>query len=452
MDPAGFRVDDVHMLGQHGRAGTGWVAGVAVLLAGVLLTAVGVAALRTDTASAETVLARGADAVLELPDGTTRPAVEGERVPLGATVRAGRTGAELHTREREVHLGAATGVTVLDGVRQVLRSGFVLVDASDAPGVQLRTDAGTVASADDSLVRVDSGPLVRVGVLRGDGAAVRATDRRATTQVRTYFQVQVPRGGLPGPQTPFVLSPDDEYEQRLASDLVAADMALNALASRLDAEGRVGQVVLSSLREQVGPAARRAGASGSEQALGYLIALGAPDDATIDARYERVRSLRADGGSWGVVAAIVDAEVGRVAAALNALLDPGTVPVVAGGTLDVAAALGLGPSGTSGAPGPGGDGSGSDGPGSGTDGDGDGGDRDGGGNDGGGGGGTGPSPTPSPTPGPTEPVEEVVDTVVDTVMDLVSPSPSSAPLSVPNLLPTSPSPSPLLQVPVPLGR
>jgi hypothetical protein len=449
MDRSAPGVDDGHMLGQHGRAGTGWVAGVAVLLAGVLLTAVGVAALRTDTASAETVLARGADAVVELPDGTSRPAVEGERVPLGATVRAGRTGAELHTRDREVHLGADTDVTVVDGVRQVLHAGFVLVDASDAPGLELRTIAGTVTSADDSLVRVDGGRLVRVGVLRGDDAAVRATDRRATTQVDTYFQVQVPRGGLPGAPTPFVLTPGDDYEAELASDLVAADRVLNALASRLDAEGAVGQVVLSSLRRQVAPAALSAGAPGSEQALGYLIATAAPGAADLAARYERVRALRADGGSWGVVAAIVDAEVGRVGAALNALLEPGTVPVVAGGTLDVGAALGLRPPGAVSVPGPDGPDSGSDGPDSDSD-------RDGS-DDGNGGG--GPSPTPSPSPGPTDPVEEAVTTVVDTIRELISPSPSASPLPLPLPLPVSVpvvplqvSPTPLLPVTVPLDQ
>ena len=448
MDSGAPRVDDVHMLGQHGRAGTGWVAGIAVLLAGVLLTAVGVAALRTDTASARTVLARGADAVLELPDGTTRPAVEGERVPLGATVRAGRTGAELHTRDREVHLGADTDVTVLDGARQALRAGFVLVDASDAPGLELRTAAGTVTSADDSLVRVDGGALVRVGVLRGDAAAVRATDRRATTQVDTYFQVQVPRGGLPGAPTPFVLTPGDDYEAKLASALVAADMTLNALASRLDADGAVGRVVLSSLREQVTPATALAGAPGSEQALGYLIATAAPGAADLAARYDRVRELRAAGGSWGIVAAIVDAETGQVAAALNSLLMPGTVPVVAGGTLDVGAALGLGAPGAGSVSSP--DGGGSDG--GRNDRPGDGNDRDGG-DDGNGGNGGGTSPSPTPSPGPTEPVQEVVTTVVDTIKDLVSPSPSASPLTVtvPQLLPGAPSPSPLLKVTSPLG-
>jgi len=452
-------VDDVHMLGQDGRAGTGWVAGIAGLLAVVLLTAVGVAALRTDTASADTVLARGADAVLELADGTSRPAVEGERVPRGGTVRAGRTGAVLETRDREVHLGGNTAVTVVDGVRQVLRAGFVLVDATGAPGVELQTDAGTVTSADDSLVRVDGGPLVRVGVLRGDAAAVRAVDRQATSEVPIYFQVQVPTGGLPGGATPFVLTPGDEYERELAADLVAADDALDALASRLDAGGTAGRVVLAALRTEV-PAGgtSAAGASGNERALGFLIAAAAPASDDLTARYDRVRSLRSGGGSWGIVAAIVEAEVGRVGAALNALLEPGMVPVVAGQPLDLGVVLDPEAAGAPAAEPPAAPadtdssstGAPQQPPPPPSEGDGDG--------DGDGGGGSGePSPAPSPTPGPTDPVTDIVDEVVETVMDLISPSPSALPVTVPlpgPLTVTVPlvSPSPLVQVQVPLLR
>ncbi|MCW2681480.1 MAG: hypothetical protein JWM62_2881, partial [Frankiales bacterium] len=346
MDRQAPRVDDVHMLGQDGRAGSGWVAGVAGLLALVLLTAVGVAALRSDTASAETVLARGSDARVVLEDGTSAAVEVGGRVPNGATVTAGRTGAVLETRDREVHLGGGTAVTVLDGVRQVLRSGFVLVDASDdAPGVELTTAAATVTTADEALVRVDGGPLVRVGVLRGDAAAVRPTARRTTSQVPTYFQVQVAPDGLPAPATPFVLTPGDAYERALASELVTADEDLTALASRLDTDGGAGRVVMTALRADVpaGPALG-AGAPGSEGTLGYLIAAAAPGTDPLAERYAEVRGHRDSGGSWGVVAAIVEAEVARVGAALGALLDPDTVPVMAGGPLDLGEVLASGSS------------------------------------------------------------------------------------------------------------
>ena len=426
------------MPGQDGRAdgqvGAGWIAAVCVLLAGVLLTAVGVAALRSDTASADTVLARGADAVLVLRDGTTRDAVEGEKVPGGATVRAGRTGARLDTRDREVHLGADTAVTVVDGARQVLREGFVMVDASSAPGLEVQSAAAAVEAADGSLVRVDGGPLLRVGVLRGDAASVRPAGRRTATELPTYFQVQVPAGGLAGTLAPYVLTPGDRYEMELAGELVAADADLNALASRLDAGGNAGPAVLAALRDTVQPRLVASDASASapvsERALGYLIATAAQDGAALPSRYEAVRSLRKAGGSWGVVAAIVEAPVDRVSAALNALLDPDAVPTVASEPLDMAEVLGLGESGDAPAeqpapPAPPTGRSQEDPRPPSED------DR--------------PQPTTSPTsppPGPTGPVTDVVQEVVDTVLDLVSPSPSpSVGVTVPTL-----SPPPLLKV------
>ena len=416
--------------------GAAWVGALCVLLAGVLLTAVGVAALRSDTASADTVLGRGADAVLVLADGSTRDAVEGEKVPRGATVRAGRTGARLDTREREVHLGAATSVTVVDGARQVLREGFVLVDASSAPGVELQTAAAAVAASDDSLVRVDAGPLLRVGVLRGEDAEVRAAGRRTATDVPTYFQVQVPSGGLPGSPSPFVLTPGDRYEMELAAELVNADTDLNALAAQLDAGGAAGPAVLAALgaTPQVQPVAADAtpGAPLSERALGYLIATAAQQGGPLPERYDEVRSLRTAGGSWGVVAAIVAAPVDRVSGALNALLDPGTVPTVAAEPLDVSGLLGSGGA-TEPAPGqpapPSGPSQEQPAPPDDDD------DR--------------PQPTSSPTSPPPAPQDDPVDVVqdvVDTVLDLVSPSPS-APAGV--SVPPPPLPLPEAEVSLP---
>jgi len=443
MDQRGRRADDVHMLGQDGRAGSAGVAGIAGLLALVLLTAVGVAALRIDTASADTVLERGSDARVVLEDGTASAVEVGDRIPTGATVTAGRTGAVLETRDRRVHLGGGTEVTVRDGVRQVLRRGFVLVDAAGgAPGVELETAAATVTTADSSLVRVDGGPLVRVGVLRGDAAGVRPTARRTTTELATYFQVQVAPGALFGAATPFALTPGDAYERELASELVSADEDLTALASRLDTSGAAGRVVMTALRSDVptGPALA-AGAPGSEGTLGYLIATAAPSTDPLAERYTEVRELRDLGGSWGVVAAIVDAEVGRVGAALGALLDPDTVPVLAGGPLELDPVFD--PDGSStGTPDqePAGPADPADpdrqpGPTSPP----------------GGGGGGDPEPTaePTPSPGPADPVIDVVDKVVDTVLDLVSPSPAPL-IVVPRQVPLlAPSPTPSLSVQLP---
>ena len=424
-------VDDQGMLGQDGRPDAGWVAAVSASLALVLLSGVAVAVLQGGTASADTVLARGAGAVLELPDGTERPAVEGETVPRGATLRAGVTGARLDTRDREVHLGGATAVTVVDGASQELREGFVLVDAADAPGLELRTGGALVTVEDDSLVRVDGGGLARVGVLRGEPAQVRPAGRSAATEVPTYFSVQVPTGGTPSSAVPFALTPGDAYERLLAAELVMADADLTALGSQLDAGGTAGRTVLAALNRAVPteqapvlPVAATAGtpAPAGERALGFLVAAAAGGDDPLPTRYADVRELRGRGGSWGVVAAIVAAPVDRVGSALSGLLDPQAVPVVAGQPLDVGALLdGLvepGAAGAPGAPGPAGDpaapgqADAPDGPAAPTD---PGGDP-----------GTGTPPLveePPPVPLPTTPV---VEEVVDTVLDLLDPSPAPA--------------------------
>jgi hypothetical protein len=68
--------------------------------------------------------------------------------------------------------------------------------------------------------------------------------------------------------------------------------------------------------------------------------------------YAVVRGLRGDGGSWGVVADLVGAEVPEVASVLDELLGPGAA-VLAGEQLDVPTLLELVGAGPSPAPAPG---------------------------------------------------------------------------------------------------
>lgn len=322
------------------------VLALGALSAAVLVSALGVAAFRDVSAGVDTVLQRGPDAMLVMSDGRRRPAVEGETVPGGATVEAGRSGAVLATGQREVHLYPSASVTVLDGVRQVLAAGSVIVDASGAPGLDLETPAAVVATRDGALVRVDGGPLTRVGVLRtqrdsGRGADVRATGRRAATEVTEYYQVQVASGALPGATTPLLLSGDD-YELALARDLVLSDRTLNQIRRTLVSTAVEGRAVLAAFRAVVPDAA--AGAAGTpetERALAYLIAA-STSGGTESERIARVSGLRAAGGSWGVVAAIVGSTVDAVGAQLARLLAPSAdVLAVEQQPVDVAQVLGL---------------------------------------------------------------------------------------------------------------
>ncbi len=409
-------VDDGGMTGRIGhdrlRGARLPAAAVPTVAAGLALTltgALGVVVVGSSTARADTVLQRGADATVSLPDGTRRAGVEGERLPDGATVQAGRTGAVLTTRGREVHLVQATDVTIVDGAHQVLRRGSVIVDGRDAPGLRLDTDGATVSTARGGLVRVDDGPLVRVGALAGAGTSLRARGRSAAT-VPALYQVQVPRAGLPRTASPLVLR-DDSLEQSLAQDLIQSDRTLNGLADQLDSPAGAGQVVLASLETAVPGAVAGLGSSRrGEGAVGYLVATAA--DAGPQ-RFDEVRALRLAGGSWGVVAAIVGAGVDDVGARLQALLArPGSIPLLAeapsagtGAVVDALTGAGVAPSprpGDTRAP------SASAAPSAGP---------------------TRSAAPPSPSPSPSAagvlaPVTGVVDPVVQTVLDLLRPSPS----------------------------
>lgn len=405
------------------RAGGLLLPAVAVALAVVLLAALATAALRSSTASAATVLHRG-DGVTAVLAGGERVALSaGDEVPRGATVTAGRSGAVLRTRDRDTWLSAGAAVRVVDGARQELRAGFVMVDARQGPALDVDTPAAAVRTPAGTVSRVESGALLRVGTYTGDPVTVRAAGRRAEEQVRRAYQVQVPDGGLPGAPTPLALTPGDRYERALAADLVMADEALTVLAGRLDT-GRPAQVVTAALTAEVAEPPGAAPA-GSERALAYLLARALDGDVAAD--YAEVAALRAAGGSWGVVAAIVGAEVDRVAALLDALLAPAEA-VLAGDEIDLDQVVGAitGTPSTPSSP------SSAEPAGTGR---------------------TPPDPQAGPGPaddpaGPDDPEEppsltEPVDAVVDTVLGLLPDSPLSGPA------PTSPTVPPLPGDPTP---
>jgi hypothetical protein len=144
-------------------------------------------------------------------------------------------------------------------------------------------------------------------------------------------------------------------------------------------------------------------AAPSEAALSYVVAKAS------GAKPDEVRGWRADGGSWGVVAALAGADVAAVSAALDAILNPGDTPVVAIGPNGPGNTTGGGTGGTTGgqaSPSTGGRPTAK------------------------------PSPRPSPSPS-SDPVQDVVTTVTHLL-----PTPTPTPITVP----LGPSPSPLIKV------
>jgi hypothetical protein len=351
---------------------------------------------------------------------------------------AGRDGAVLRTRGRETWLSGDAAVAVLDGARQELRSGLVMVDARRGPGLDVSTPAAVVTTPAGALSRVEESALLRVGTYAGDAVRVRAAGRRATARVSRDYQVQLADGSLPGPVTPLALTAGDAYERALAPDLVAADEALTVVAGRLDAGGRTGTVVAAAFRTDVTAApVLAADAPASESALPYLLARAAGGGG-LDGRFLRAQSLRAAGGSWGVVADLLTARVNAVAALLDQLLAPAG-GAVAAPPVDVATALGL-PSGAAAAAGgaapvsagsaavPAGSSAPAPGAGSTPP------------SRGGSGSAPGPAPAPSPAPAPL-PLPAPLDAVVATVVGLL-PVGSGVLPAPPGGASPSPTPSP----------
>src|SRR3954471_13044823 len=295
------------MTGMSRRAGqTGrWMrrrasaipSGVAVLAAGSMLAALGLSACGPDVAAADTVLRSPRAATVELSGGGTRQATDGMTVPKGATLRTGPGGsASLVAARRTVLLGSETAVKVVDGEREQLRQGLVFIDARRSPGLSLAAGAATVKTSRGGLARVERGVLLRAASFRGT-LSVQATGRRGSTPVRGLHQVQVPDGGRPGRETPLALT-RDRWERRYALDLVTADTDLGALAEGLDRDAASSSAVLAVLPASYAGAGA---ASASETALAYVVAKAGGKSP------EAVRTNRADGGSWGVVAALAGA-------------------------------------------------------------------------------------------------------------------------------------------------
>jgi hypothetical protein len=353
-----------------------------------------------DPATADTVLTAAADAEVVV-DGRHVTATEGMVVPAGASVLTGDAGsATLETADREVYLGAATTVGVVDGVRQSLERGLVMIDGRDAAPLALETPAGTVAVAAGALARVDNEVSLRLGVFEGI-ARMTALGRRATTEVPALHQLRTPYGGLPGAPTALALR-GDRWEQLLVADLLAADTDLNGLAKGL--ENAKGDMVVNAASRQVRDVVSVVPTTPGEKALATAVAEAAPDVAPQEAAAQVVTARR-EGGSWGVVAALVEARVTEVSAVLDRILEPAVAPPLQAGPqppLDGLLTPRPGSTGGGSSRGPGGNTNGIGSP--------------------------RPSPTRTPTPTPTSvtpsPPTTAVDDVVTAVQKLVSPSPS----------------------------
>jgi hypothetical protein len=400
------------------RAGT---AVVAVVALGATLSLSGCG---SSVAAATTVLqgipGNGSVTVTHA-DGSSVRGVNGLRLRPSDVVRVGDAvsdRAELFTRSRVVYLAPQSSIQVLNGAHQLLRHGAAVVDAQHGPGLQLDLAGLTLTTPSGAAVRAERSVTVRIGALAGNADVESSVGRHLT--IPALSQTVLGGDALPDTLTPLQLT-DDDGEAHAVPALVRDDKSLRSLAAGIDSTGgAAARIVTASWH---GPLiSAPAGTARSEQVLPLVIAAagGGNDEA---GRYRDAVSLRAAGGSWGVVAHRVGVGATSVLTAFaefaagRASGQVGTVPgvFVAPNVSGRPGTTGQGPGGGGGNGGPGG-----------------------------GGGGGGGSPTPSPSPSPSS-SPGVVGTVTELVGGVLGLLPTPTPtISLP-ALPLKPPVTSLLQ-------
>lgn len=304
----------------------GFAASFATALLAVSLTACG------EPVKDVTVVLTDVRDAFVLSGSSQRPARDGEKLAKNDVVRtrAGGTAA-LVVRERKVVLGGDTDVTVPDGATVQLDRGALLVDRREGPAVTVLAGDTTIDEVGNGALRVEKSLSVLVAGLSA-GARVR-TVTGAQLALEPLYQVVASGRSLPRTALPLQLRAD-AWERSVIGDVVADDERLNDLARGLDTPG-AGATVL--------PATYRGIARPSDLVLADAIGRAAArDEPGRRSAASRARLLRGEGGSWGVVARLLDTTAVDVGSALGEVLrgvpatSPDPVPsatVAPGGTV-----------------------------------------------------------------------------------------------------------------------
>jgi hypothetical protein len=272
---------------------------VPLAVAAALLAAAGLTAC-SDVRDEDVTLAGVRDAVV-VSGGSERAAAEGAKLGKGDRVRTGASGsATLVVRDRRVLLAPSTEVVVPDGASVDLARGALLVDHRDGPGVTVRAGDTTVDDIGDGAVRVERRLSVVVSALSAGSRVRTASGQRLSMD--PLYQVSVAGRALPREAAPLQLR-HDAWERDVVATLLADDTRLNALAAGLD---RPAAILPASFP-------RTPGVRPSDTLLADAIDRAAGEQG-------RALSLRTRGGSWGVVAALLDTSAVEVGTALSAVL------------------------------------------------------------------------------------------------------------------------------------
>jgi hypothetical protein len=274
------------------------------------------------SSSAGTTLRGAAGVTVVAADGSTHPGVNGEQLTAGESVRTTSSLAAVVTGGRVTTLGPSTSLDLLAPNALQLDQGTVVVDRRHGSDLTLTAGPVTVSDLGRTAVRVERGFAVRVAAYDGGDATLTAGQRSATLSALHEFDV--PGSSLPATSTPLALR-DDALDAIGSPDLVAVNEALVQRAAGLDAPSAAGAAAaVRSAVLHVLPAADTTVADTalplSERVLPVAIARADPGAAPA-AAYSTVSTLRAEGGSWGVVAALVGASLANVQQQITDLID-----------------------------------------------------------------------------------------------------------------------------------
>lgn len=275
--------------------------------------------------STTTVLREPRGVTVTTSTGAPRTAADGLRLRTGDLVAVSAAGAAtLATGGRQVLLGAGGAVRVVDAQTMDLRRGDVLVDRRRGPSMRLRLDELEVSDVGTGVVRVDRDFSTRVAAYSGGATVTTGTGRQL--RVTALHEVAA-SAALLGAEAPLRLT-GDAWDRRADAGLVRDDAAITAQATAVDGAFSAGQLggpaVVQAARFATGTATSMCGlpvaAGASRQVLSLAIARADHPETAVAARCRSAAALHDAGGSWGVVARLLDASTTAVLSAVDALL------------------------------------------------------------------------------------------------------------------------------------
>lgn len=245
----------------------------------------------------------------------------GSALPVGARIITGSAPgatARLMVGERVIWLGAGTTVTRETQRGFILDRGSIIGGGTGGSPLVIRSDEALISPSVIGAWRVDRGFTTRVASYRG--VVHINTDSGGVLDVSPLHQASAAGTALPPTAGPLQLTPGDARERAVVPGIVSLDGYLSRVAAGLDGGNPRGHRVAAAVATTFGLGQSMAAEPVSERVVPAVIAEAV--SGTNRSGYTAARALRADGGSWGVVAVLAGAnEISPLQQAIASLLD-----------------------------------------------------------------------------------------------------------------------------------